>query len=176
MHDWPQTNCKPPTYRARGCPWSCLWPSRNPAWLDLQRVIKQKPCVTAVGFIKNCKLHHHNKGNKPVCDTRAGEIMQFYWDADVSSRYNFRSIIISSLCKALSFLNQVCLIKVCLLDFKLSCLQLFSLWLPSQYAFKFRWQICGTIQKKTHILLRMINYMICYWFELIESVHSVCSK
>ena len=64
MHDWPQTNGKPPMYRARGCPKDGHQLSRNPAWLDLQGV-KQKPCVTAVGFIKNCKLHHHNKVTNP---------------------------------------------------------------------------------------------------------------
>ena len=30
----------------------------------------------------------------------------------------------------------------------------------SQYAFKFRCQMCGTIQKKIHIHLRMINFGI----------------
>lgn len=47
------------TRRTRGLSLSGLYPSTNPAWLDLPGTTV--PAVVALRVIETCKLHHHDK-------------------------------------------------------------------------------------------------------------------
>ena len=55
--DWP--TAQPPTWRNRGCSLSGLYPSTNPAWLDLPGT--GLPSGTALRVNETCKPHHHDK-------------------------------------------------------------------------------------------------------------------
>ena len=54
-----QPAAQPPTWRTRGCSSSGLYPSTNPAWLDLPGTTV--PAGTALKVIETHKLHHRDK-------------------------------------------------------------------------------------------------------------------
>ena len=54
-----QPAAQPPTWRTRSCSSSGLYPSPNPAWLDLPGTTV--PAGTALRVIETHKLHHHDK-------------------------------------------------------------------------------------------------------------------
>ena len=54
-----QPTAQPPTWRTRGCSSSGLYPSTNPAWLDLPGT--NVPAGTVLWVIETHKLHHHGK-------------------------------------------------------------------------------------------------------------------
>ena len=60
-----QPAAQPPTWRTRGCSSSGLYPSTNPAWLDLPGTTV--PAGTALRVIETHKLHHHDKVSAHTC-------------------------------------------------------------------------------------------------------------
>ena len=74
-----QPAAQPPTWRTRGCSSSGLYPSTNPAWLDLPGTTV--PAGTALKVIETHKLHHHDKVSAQGGDPTSGlmQILHFDW-------------------------------------------------------------------------------------------------